>query len=53
MGEIYRLRLDRGDLVLESLIEAIKRHDIQDGAVGRFHQDAILDAIENSLVTLF
>jgi predicted DNA-binding protein with PD1-like motif len=31
--EVYRLRLDRGDLVLESLIEAIKERNIQDGAV--------------------
>ncbi len=31
--EVYRLRLDRGDFVLESLLQAIKEHDIQDGAV--------------------
>ena len=31
--EIFRLRLDRDDLVLESLLDAIKQHDIQDGAV--------------------
>ena len=31
--EVFRLRLDRGDLLLESLQEAIKRHNIQDGAV--------------------
>jgi hypothetical protein len=31
--EVYRLRLDRGDLVLESVLQAIKDHDIQDGAV--------------------
>jgi predicted DNA-binding protein with PD1-like motif len=31
--EIYRIRLDRGDLVLESLNAAIKEHNIQDGAV--------------------
>jgi predicted DNA-binding protein with PD1-like motif len=29
--EIYRIRLDRGDLVLESVMAAIKDHDIQDG----------------------
>jgi predicted DNA-binding protein with PD1-like motif len=29
--EIYRVRLDRGDLLLESIIAAIKDHDIQDG----------------------
>ena len=31
--EVFRLRLDRDDLVLESLLDAIKQHDIQDGAV--------------------
>lgn len=31
--EIYRIRLDRGDLVLESINAAIKEHNIQDGAV--------------------
>ncbi|MSV29948.1 MAG: DNA-binding protein [Bryobacterales bacterium] len=31
--EIYRVRLDRGDLLLESIMEAIKKHGIQDGAV--------------------
>ncbi|MGH9657965.1 MAG: PPC domain-containing DNA-binding protein [Bryobacteraceae bacterium] len=31
--EIYRLRLDRDDLLLESILEAIAKHDIQDGAV--------------------
>lgn len=31
--EIYRIRLDRGDLLLESILEAIRNHDIQDGAV--------------------
>jgi predicted DNA-binding protein with PD1-like motif len=29
--EIYRIRLDRGDLLLESIIAAIKDRDIQDG----------------------
>jgi len=29
--EIYRIRLDRGDLVLESIMAVIKDHDIQDG----------------------
>ncbi|MFB3777998.1 MAG: PPC domain-containing DNA-binding protein [Bryobacteraceae bacterium] len=31
--EIFRLRLDRDDLVLESVQDAIRQHDIQDGAV--------------------
>lgn len=31
--EVFRLRLDRDDLVLESLLEAIKEHNIQDGAL--------------------
>ena len=31
--EIYRIRLDRGDLLLESINEAIKEYHIQDGAV--------------------
>jgi hypothetical protein len=31
--EIYRLRLDRGDLLLESILDAIQKHNIQDGAV--------------------
>lgn len=31
--EVYRIRLDRGDLVLESIESAIKEFDIQDGAV--------------------
>jgi predicted DNA-binding protein with PD1-like motif len=31
--EIYRLSLERGDLVLESINQAIKAHNIQDGAV--------------------
>jgi hypothetical protein len=31
--EIYRIRLDRDDLVLESINAAIKKYDIQDGAV--------------------
>jgi len=31
--EILRVRLDRGDLLLESIVEAIKSHGIQDGAV--------------------
>lgn len=31
--EVFRLRLDRDDLVLESLQEAIRQHNIQDGAV--------------------
>ena len=31
--EVFRLRLDRNDLVLESILDAIKEHNIQDGAV--------------------
>jgi hypothetical protein len=31
--EVLRLRLDRGDLLLETILETIKRFDIQDGAV--------------------
>lgn len=31
--EIYRLRLDRGELLLESIVDAIRKNHIQDGAV--------------------
>src|SRR5579883_2454423 len=31
--EIYRIRLDRGDLLLETIQEAIRKNNIQDGAV--------------------
>lgn len=31
--EIYRLRLDRDDLLLESILDTIKKNNIQDGAV--------------------
>jgi uncharacterized protein len=31
--EIYRISLVKGDLVLESILQAIKDHDIRDGAV--------------------
>jgi predicted DNA-binding protein with PD1-like motif len=31
--QVFVLRLDRGDLLLESIQDAIKKHDIQDGAV--------------------
>jgi hypothetical protein len=31
--EIIRVRLDRGDLLLESLLDVIRKNDIQDGAV--------------------
>src|SRR5262249_23573380 len=31
--EILRIRMDRGDLVLETIQDAIKKHNIQDGAV--------------------
>lgn len=33
MDEVYRIRLDRDDLLLESVLAAIKKWDIQDGAV--------------------
>jgi predicted DNA-binding protein with PD1-like motif len=31
--EVYRIRLDRGDLLLESILDTIRKHDIQDGVV--------------------
>ena len=31
--EVIRVRLDRGDLLLETILDVIKRHDVQDGAV--------------------
>jgi len=31
--EIYRMRLDRGGLLLESILDTIRRNNIQDGAV--------------------
>ena len=31
--EIFRIRLDRGDLLLETILDAIRKHDIQDGAL--------------------
>jgi len=31
--EIYRVRLDRGDLLLETILDTMRRNDIQDGAV--------------------
>jgi predicted DNA-binding protein with PD1-like motif len=31
--EIYRVRLDRGDLLLETILDTIRRNNIQDGAV--------------------
>lgn len=33
IDEVYRVRLDRGDLLLESLLEIIRKYDIQDGAL--------------------
>ena len=33
VAEIYRIRLDRGDLLLESIESTIARYKIQDGAV--------------------
>ena len=31
--EVFRMRLDRDDLLLESILDAIKKNNIQDGAV--------------------
>lgn len=31
--EVVRIRLDRGDLLLETILDAVKKHDVQDGAV--------------------
>ena len=31
--EIFRIRLDRGDLLLETILDTIRKHDIQDGAL--------------------
>jgi uncharacterized protein len=31
--EIYRIRMDRGDLLLETIQDAIRKNNIQDGAV--------------------
>jgi predicted DNA-binding protein with PD1-like motif len=31
--EIYRVRLDRGELLLESVLDVIQKYNIQDGAV--------------------
>src|SRR5512145_2929112 len=33
LEQIYRIRLDRGDLLLESILAVIQRHGIQDGSV--------------------
>ena len=33
VAEVYRIRLDRDDLLLESILDVIRKHDIQDGAV--------------------
>jgi hypothetical protein len=33
IAEVYRVRLDRGDLLLESILETIARHNIKDGAL--------------------
>jgi len=33
IAEVYRLRLDRGDLLLETIQDAIQRYGIADGAV--------------------
>jgi len=31
--EIYRLRLDRGQMLLESILDTVRKNNIQDGAV--------------------
>jgi hypothetical protein len=31
--EVYRIRLDRGDLLLESILAAVEKYQIQDGAL--------------------
>ena len=33
LQEVYRLRLDRNDLLLETILDTIQKHNIQDGAV--------------------
>lgn len=33
MSEVIRLRLDRDELLLESILDTIKKHKIEDGAV--------------------
>ena len=33
IAELYRIRLDRGDLLLESIQDAIQKYSIRDGAV--------------------
>lgn len=33
VDEVIRIRLDRGDLLLETILNAVERHDVQDGAV--------------------
>ena len=33
LQELYRMRLDRGELLLETILDAIQKHNIQDGAV--------------------
>lgn len=33
IAEVYRIRLDRGDLLLESILKAIAEHQIEDGLV--------------------
>ncbi|MEX2263912.1 MAG: PPC domain-containing DNA-binding protein [Bryobacteraceae bacterium] len=33
IAEVIRVRLDRDDLLLESIMDTIKKHNIQDGAV--------------------
>src|SRR5438046_8332773 len=33
IAEVYRVRLDRGDLLLESIQDVVHKHGIQDGAV--------------------
>lgn len=33
VSEVYRIRMDRGDLLLETILDTIQKHKIQDGAV--------------------
>ena len=33
VDEVIRIRLDRGDLLLETILDVIKKHDVQEVAV--------------------
>ena len=43
--EVIRVRLDRGDLLLETILDVIKAHEVRDGAV---LFDATLQAVRRS-----